>query len=50
MVGVGGTEVWHFRATKVGQQTLSFDYARSWETNVAPAQTVSFNVVVEGAK
>jgi len=47
MVGVGGTEIWRFNATKVGQQSLIFDYARSWETNVTPAQSVSFYVWVE---
>ena len=47
MVGVGGTEIWRFRAVKVGQQTLRLDYVRPWETGVAPAKTVSFNVVVE---
>jgi predicted secreted protein len=46
LVGVGGTEIWRFRATKVGRQTLRLDYARSWEKDVAPVQTVSFNVVV----
>jgi len=47
MVGVGGTEIWRFRAVKVGRQTLRLDYARPWETGVAPVKIVSFNVVVQ---
>ena len=47
-VGVGGTEIWRFRATKVGRQTLRLEYARSWEKNVAPAQVVTCEVVVTG--
>jgi inhibitor of cysteine peptidase len=47
MVGVGGTEIWRFRAVKGGRQTLRLDYVRPWEKDVAPVKTVSFNVVVE---
>ena len=47
MVGVGGTEIWRFRALKVGRQTLRLYYARAWETGVAPARTVNFTVVVK---
>jgi inhibitor of cysteine peptidase len=46
IVGAGGTEIWRFRAAKVGQQTLRLDYARPWEKDVAPVRTVSFDVVV----
>jgi len=46
MVGVGGKEIWRFRATKAGRQTLRLDYARPWESGVTPVRTVSFNVVV----
>lgn len=46
MVGVGGTEIWRFRAAKVGRQTLRLEYARPWEKGVAPVKTVSFNLVV----
>lgn len=47
MVGVGGTEIWRFRAVKAGQQTVQLDYVRPWETGVAPVKTVSYNVVVQ---
>ena len=46
MVGVGGTEIWRFRAAKAGRETLRLDYSRPWEKDVAPVRTVSFNVVV----
>ena len=46
IIGAGGTEIWRFRATKAGRQTLRLDYARPWEKDVAPVQTVSFDVVV----
>lgn len=46
MVGVGGTEIWRFKAAKAGRQTLRLDYSRPWENGVAPVSTVSFNVMV----
>jgi inhibitor of cysteine peptidase len=46
-VGAGGTEIWRFRAVKVGGQTLRFEYARPWETNAAPARVLSYEVVVK---
>jgi inhibitor of cysteine peptidase len=46
MAGVGGTEVFHFRASKTGQQTLQLNYARPWEQGVPPVKTVSFAVQV----
>jgi len=47
MVGVGGTEIWRFRAVKAGRQTLWLHYSRPWEKDVAPVKTVSFNVLVQ---
>lgn len=47
MVGVGGMEIWRFRAVKAGRQILWLHYSRPWEKDVAPVKTVSFNVVVE---
>lgn len=46
MVGVGGMEVWRFKAVKVGRETLRLEYIRPWETNVPPAKVMLFNVVV----
>lgn len=46
MVGVSGKEIWRFRATKAGRQTLRLEYARPWEKDVAPAKVVTFKVLV----
>ena len=46
LVGAGGTEIWRFRATKVGWQPLRLEYARPWEKEGAAARQVSFDVVV----
>ncbi len=45
-VGAGGTEIWTFSSTSAGQQDLRLEYSRSWETGVAPAQSVSYRVTV----
>ena len=45
--GVGGFETWKLRATKVGRETLKFEYRRPWEKNVSPAKTVLFNVTAQ---
>ena len=47
LVGVGGTEIWRFRAVKVGRQVLRLEYARPWETNVPPVKSVNFNMVIQ---
>ena len=46
MVGVGGSTVWLFRATRAGETTLTFVYARSWERDTPPAGTATYSVVV----
>jgi inhibitor of cysteine peptidase len=45
--GVGGVEVWRFKAVKAGRQGLSFEYRRPWEKNVPPAKIVTYSVSVE---
>ncbi len=45
-IGGAGMNYFRFRAAKAGHQTLTMDYARPWERGVAPAQTLSFEVVV----
>ena len=47
MVGVGGNEIWRFRAAKTGRETLRLGYARPWEKGVAPVQTVAYDVTVK---
>lgn len=45
--GVGGVEVWRFKAVKAGRQGLSFEYRRPWEKNTPPAKIVTYSVSVE---
>jgi inhibitor of cysteine peptidase len=45
--GVGGFETWKLRATKVGRETLKFEYRRPWEKKVSPEKTVLFHVMVQ---
>jgi inhibitor of cysteine peptidase len=46
-VGVGGVEVWRFKAIKAGKQGLQFEYRRPWEKGSPPAKVVMFAVTVE---
>jgi inhibitor of cysteine peptidase len=45
--GVGGVEVWRFKAVKAGKQALQFEYRRPWEKSVPAAKTVTYSVTVE---
>jgi inhibitor of cysteine peptidase len=47
VVGAGGTEYFHFKATKVGNWQVSFTYCRPWETPNESVQTVEFNIIVK---
>jgi predicted secreted protein len=46
--GSGGTELWTFRATKAGQQSLRLDFSRLWGNKEAVMETVVFNLTVAG--
>ena len=45
--GVGGTEIWRFKAVKAGKQALQFEYRKPWEKTAPAAKTVLFSVVVQ---
>ncbi len=47
VVGAGGLDQWTFKAVKVGKQTLTFEYRRPWEKDVAAAKTAVYSVVVQ---
>ncbi len=47
VVGAGGTFTFTFKAAKAGQTAITFDYARPFETGVAPAQTYAVTITVE---
>ena len=46
LVGVGGQEIWTFRAVGRGQIIINLKYVRPWEKDVAPVETASYTVVV----
>ena len=43
--GSGGTEIWHFRASKPGYQTVKMEYRRKWAQSV-PERTFRFDANV----
>ena len=45
--GVGGVEIWRFKAMRAGKEGLQFEYRRPWEKNTPPAKIVAFSVTVE---
>ena len=47
MPGAGGKQIFIFRASKKGTQTLTFTYARPWEKDVPPAETRVITVHVQ---
>ncbi len=47
LVGGGGTFTFTYKAAAPGQVVLKFDYARPWETGVAPIQTYSVTITVK---
>jgi len=47
MVGVGGNEIWTFKAIEPGETTVDLEYVRPWETGVEPVVVKSFGVTVE---
>jgi predicted secreted protein len=46
-VDASGTETWWFRASRLGSQTLLFEYKRSWEKGEKPAKTLRYDVMVK---
>ncbi|MBN1134666.1 MAG: protease inhibitor I42 family protein [Methanosarcinaceae archaeon] len=46
-LGIGGREIWIFRAQKEGTSKISMEYIRLWEENVEPAETFVLRVFVE---
>jgi inhibitor of cysteine peptidase len=45
--GVGGMEIWRFKAVKAGKQALQFEYRKPWEKTAPAAKTVLFSIVVQ---
>jgi inhibitor of cysteine peptidase len=47
IVGAAGTETLSFEAVKAGTATLTLDYKKGWETDVAPEKTITITVEVK---
>jgi predicted secreted protein len=47
LVGAPGSQVFFFQGLSTGSATITLDYARSWETDVAPIQTITITVDVQ---
>lgn len=46
MVGVGGRQIWEFRAVARGQAALVFSYSRPWEHHVGPVHVIQWPVMI----
>ena len=47
LVGVGGKQVWIFKAIKAGQTDISFKYVRHWEKNTPPQNEESYLIIIK---
>ena len=47
MVGVGGEDVWTFRAVGEGKTEISLKYVRSWEPSSPDDETITITVNIE---
>jgi inhibitor of cysteine peptidase len=47
VVGSGGTQYWRFEGVAPGTATVTLNYLKPWEKDVAPAKTESFTVNVQ---
>ena len=47
LVGVGGNEVWVFKAVGRGQTEIVLKYVRPWEKDQPPVETNVFKVIVK---
>ena len=45
--GAAGEQLFIFHANRSGTTTIAFNYARPFETNAAPAKTLTFTITVE---
>ncbi len=47
IVGAAGTEIFYFQAMATGTATLTLEYKKGWETEVAPEKTITIMVEVK---
>lgn len=46
LLGAAGTQTFYFQAAESGNATITLDYKRPWETDVAPEQTITIKIEV----
>jgi inhibitor of cysteine peptidase len=46
MLGAAGTDTFFFQAVSAGMVTLTLEYKRAWEANIAPLTTFTITVIV----
>jgi inhibitor of cysteine peptidase len=44
--GLGGVEVWTFKALRTGETTISMEYSRPWDGGEETVETFDFRVVI----
>jgi inhibitor of cysteine peptidase len=47
VLGASGTETFMFQGTAAGSATITLDYKRGWETDVAPEKTITITLEVK---
>jgi inhibitor of cysteine peptidase len=47
IVGSGGIEEWTFKAVAKGKVTITLEYVRPWEKDVAPVHKAVYQVIVK---
>jgi inhibitor of cysteine peptidase len=47
LLGAGGEQIFIYHANRSGTTTIGFAYVRPFESNAAPAKSLTFNVVVQ---
>lgn len=47
IVGAAGKQTFLFQATEIGSTTITLEYKRIWETDVAPEKTITITIEVQ---
>jgi inhibitor of cysteine peptidase len=47
LMGASGQDIWTFKALEKGTSTISMNYSRPWEKDVAPIATFNVTIVVK---
>ena len=47
LLGAGGQQIFIYHANRTGSTTITVTYSQPFDTNAAPAKTLTFNVTVQ---